>query len=117
MLCFYSKVKHPFLSMANQKREFSYVNEILEKFYLPCNALHIGSHASLLRGVVIRYVAPTICGGSLLKDKRYKRRRQKNIHNKAKQTNIDLYINNGSLVSWVECSPMVQFHVASYQRL
>ena len=40
--------------------------------------------------VVIWYVAPTICGDSLLKDKRYKRRKQKNIHNKAIQTKIHL---------------------------
>ena len=43
--------------------------------------------------VVIEYIAPTIGGGSLLKGKRYKRRRQKNIHNKAIQTKIHLYIN------------------------
>ena len=42
---------------------------------------------------IIRYVAPTICGGSLLEGKRYKRRGQKNIHNKAIQTKIRLYIN------------------------
>ena len=42
---------------------------------------------------VIGYAAPTICGGSLLKGKRYKGHRQKNIHNKAIQTKIHLYIN------------------------
>ena len=41
---------------------------------------------------VIRYVAPTICGGSLLKGKRYKRCRQKSFHNKAIQIKIYSYI-------------------------
>ena len=47
----------------------------------------------LVSSVVIRYVAPTICGGSLLKGEQYKRRGLKNIHNKAIQTKIHLYIN------------------------
>ena len=54
-----------------------------------------GQYLSLFTIVVnvIRYVASIICGGSLLKGKRYKRRGLKNFHNKAIQTKIHLFIN------------------------
>ena len=50
------------------------------------------------------YVAPTICGGLLLKGKWYKRREQKNIYNKAVQTKIHLYINKYIVENYYECS-------------
>ena len=53
----------------------------------------IFSFSKTVWGCLLNNVTPTIYGGSLLKSKRCKWRRQKNFQNKAIQTKINLYIN------------------------